>query len=199
MKNRFYVIFYLISAFLIAGLIGGITYAWFINAKKTESVDVSTNGIVLSYTINDEDDVNTLEYTLDNISFFDVDSEHEGKYFTTMAVVIQLNLENHSKKDVDITVSTGNNSANSPYVEAVVTNEEIDSSTYNKSVLDYLSDNSLTNSYTIKNVVSQETAVVDASVVYLYVYGVQPDDDATNDFLSETYNLTINIKADLSK
>ncbi len=61
--------------------------------------------------------------------------------------------------------------------------------TYKRStVTEYLSAKSITDSYTISDLayVDDVDNNVDTAVVYVYVYGVQPDDSATNSFLANT-------------
>ena len=63
-------------------------------------------------------------------------------------------------------------------------------STYKESTVEaYLEAKSVTDSYTISNLAYLDDGddnTSEISVVYVYVYGVQPTDSATNEFLGST-------------
>lgn len=83
-----------------------VSYAWYVNVMKTGSIDASTKNVAISYEITNGNSTseNVLSYTIDNLAFFDVDSEDETKYFNTMALAIELKLTNKSSSDMTYTV-----------------------------------------------------------------------------------------------
>ena len=194
-----------IASFLLAIIIGSTLYAWYVKTSHTESVDVTTNGIVLSYQIDDSEEINVQTYNISNLAFFDIDSEYEGKYFSTMAHMIEVKITNKSKKKVDITLSYVDISSDeNPYVACIITNNTtvLNSSAFDGSVEDYISTNNLEDNYKYLNVEKNTT-----KTYYVYIYGVQPDDDASNDFLysnqaqniGQTYQFELQIEAVISE
>ena len=61
-----------VLSLIVVGTI--ITFAWYINTKKTSPVEISTNGISISYAINSDTVVNQETFDVENISFFDIES-----------------------------------------------------------------------------------------------------------------------------
>ena len=155
----------------------------------------------------------------------------ELKYFTTMAVLLTLNVENRSKTNVDITVKQGAkftytkativvNSdvlegqyyeydsstkeyslttdtkfasdkdyyVRDPYVATAISAEELDSTSEEGSVSDFLGTD-LKTSNTVTNIqgLNEETNKGGVATFYVYIYGIQPYDLATNEFLG-TYD-----------
>lgn len=96
-------IFNLVATFVVLILVGtALTFAWYTNTNKSSSMDYVSNGLVLSYKI--EDETNVEEYNIKDVVFFDVDSTKEGKYFTRSAVKLTLDISNYSLTPVDLTV-----------------------------------------------------------------------------------------------
>ena len=77
-----------------------IIFAWYTNTKKTQSLDYVSNGLVLSYKI--ENETNVENYDIKDVVFFDVDSEKEGKYFTLSAVKLTLDITNYSLTPISV-------------------------------------------------------------------------------------------------
>lgn len=166
------------------------TYAWYTNIHQTQTIDASTEGIVFSYTINSGSD-NSVSYQLSNVSFFDIDNEEEGKYFSSMACMISVGVTNRGSTPIQLTIQQTNiASSNSAYVTCVISSTEIDSSSTTKSVEGFIEEQSLGTEVTIEGVSVAQTANV-----YVYIYGVQTDDSANNDFLAEKYPFSLSIQA----
>lgn len=165
-------------------------YAWYINQERIEVLNPSTNGIVFSYKIDDTSITNET-FDVKDVAFFDVDSSYEGKYFTDMAVIIAFDVTNKSSRAINIEFSyTLPESEENPYIACIFSNSNtIDSKDATGSVEEYLEDNGLTNEATIENVEKNQTIKI-----YAYIYGIQPNDAANNDFLDDTYSITINIE-----
>lgn len=103
MKKK--VLINIIAAVLSLIVVGTIiTFAWYINTKKTSPVEISTNGISISYAINSDTAVNQETFDVENISFFDIESESEAYYLPSMAVCLKLTITNYSTTAVDITL-----------------------------------------------------------------------------------------------
>ena len=79
-----------------------IIFAWYTNTKKTDSLDYVSNGLVISYKIEDKENVE--EYDVENVVFFDVDSDKEGKYFSLSAVKLTLEISNYSSTAVNVSL-----------------------------------------------------------------------------------------------
>ncbi len=93
----------LIAAIVVAVVAGtAAIFAWYTNTKKSESLDYVSNGLVISYALEGEDNVE--EYDVENIVFFDIDSSNEGKYFSMSAVKLTLEISNYSSTAVDVSL-----------------------------------------------------------------------------------------------
>ena len=240
MKRRSLIL--LISSLVLLILTSIGVFAWYINLNKTqtEEVEFDSNGLAITYTIDDgADNPKTLE--VKPLVFSDIDREGEGYYFSATAIQYKFTFTNKSTANVDITISqymtgittTGphvkcaiSNTDLSPYIEAKVTtganvtantyyvisnnnyvlttdttfksgtkyytknaNSSLNSTYKESTVEDYLEAKSVTDSYTISNLAYLDDGddnTSETSVVYVYVYGVQPTDSATNEFLGST-------------
>ena len=101
MKRK--LIFNLVATFVVLIVVGtALTFAWYTNTNKSSSMDYVSNGLVLSYKI--ENETNVEEYDIKDVVFFDVDSNKEGKYFTTAAVKLTLEISNYSLTPVNVTL-----------------------------------------------------------------------------------------------
>lgn len=171
-------------------VISTIVYAWYTNTDRVnQEIDGSTDDIVLDYNINDEK-TTTTSYTINNLTFFDIDNENELKYLSSMAVCLKLNITNYSKSDVDVTVSfdsieqekkDGDTVISNAYVEGIVSTkeEEFLVTTDKTTINDYI-----VSSGKISNLEKSKS-----TTIYIYLFGVQTIDSATNeDFLYKIEN-----------
>lgn len=92
-----------VLTFLIAG--GVITLAWYINTRKTEPVEIVTNGTTISYRINSSTEQNLESYDVENISFFDINATNEAYYLPSMAVNLKFSIANYSTTAVNVKLS----------------------------------------------------------------------------------------------
>lgn len=182
------------SVFSLAIIALSVTFGWFLNVNKTDAIDTTTKGIVFSYVITDgkteKKDVSV--YDVKNVAFFDIDSEYEGVYFKDMACCITLVYENVCDDDIEITLNfePSNTEENSPYLDAVFSIEDLEMKESYKSVQNLLDDNAH------GEIVVDEIAKSEKKTVYMYVFGVQPNDDANNDFFtSDIYGFKLTAKA----
>ena len=93
-------------AAIVVGIIAGtaIIFAWYTNTKKIAPVEIDTNGISISYTINSDSTMNVDNYDIENISFFDVNSPNEAFYLPSMAINLKFSFVNYSTSDVNVTL-----------------------------------------------------------------------------------------------
>ncbi len=256
MKSKKFIIVNAILSLVLLVVIGGSMYAWYIRQAQSESVDITTKGIEFDYILNDDDTTeNTKTYNIEDVVFFDIDNVNEGKYFSDMAILVKVTVQNCCERDLDITISQGTEaSADSPYIacavvapenpytysltsdtkfqsgkkyytvaagvysEATVTaGADVTASTYYErteyaldstsaegSVTSFLTASSITSSATVDDVAAcvmddENNITTEGGIAtfYVYVYGVQPDDDATNEFLGrdERYSFSLVITA----
>lgn len=242
MKRRSIIL--LISSLVLFLATGIGIFAWYINLNRTqtEEVEFDSNGLAITYTIDDSQTENQTTLEVKPLVFSDIDRDGEGYYFSATAIQYKFTFTNKSTANVDITISqymTGITTTNphvkcaisnldlSPYLKATVTTgAAVAANTYyvisdnnyvltsdttfqsgityytknttNSSLIDtyktstvtgYLSAKSITDSYTISDLAyvdDGDANTVDTAVVYVYVYGVQPDDSANNTFLANT-------------
>lgn len=89
---------------LIATVIVFISYGWYVKRQQTANIDASTKNVAIEYTFDDDESKNVVNYTVSNLSFFDIDSTDENKieliYLSSMAVSLTLNLKNNSSNNV---------------------------------------------------------------------------------------------------
>lgn len=187
-----------ISAFVcLLALSIGITYAWYVSQNRVDVLDPSTNGIIYSYKIDGEDVIND-HFDVQNVAFFDVDSTIEGKYLTGMAVKVGFEISNVNSTAVKLIfeqeLEAGYESA--PHIACIFsTDDELDSASddieYDGTVVDYAAtiDSSIYENYEVSTVAAGEKITV-----YAYIFGVQPDDAANNEFLSNDNTYAFNIK-----
>lgn len=202
-KTKIFIFANVIASILLLIAISTVLYSWYVSINQTNNVDVTTNGVIVTYEIDtDSSTTDTNSYTISDLVFFDEDSDFEGKFFTRMAHLVRFDITNKSKKSVDIVLAnntdySSNIENETPYATCVIAAENTyDSSltTYEtSSVEDYIATVELTKTSTIENVAVNETATF-----YVYVYGVQPNDKATNDFLDQTYTFDLTITATIS-
>ena len=97
--------FRIITIILIALTLGGaITFAWYINTRKTNSIEVNSSGISISYRINSDSELNQETFDINNVSFFDVMQSNEAYYLPNMAITIKMNVTNYSTQPVNLSV-----------------------------------------------------------------------------------------------
>lgn len=81
-----------------------ITFGWYTTIKKTGHIDANTKNAGFYYKINSET-LETDEYYISNLVFFDIDSIYEGRHFSTMVYEIELSIENVTDTAMGYTVT----------------------------------------------------------------------------------------------
>lgn len=179
MKRKLITIIISLALFIV--LSGTLVYAWWSKSVTTKSISATTSGIVFTYKIN-EDDIIDDKYEISDLAFFqEKDGSIENdEYLLGMSCKISINIENICKADLDVVVSIipKKESGDTAYTTGFITQEEA------ASVPSTLTDS-----------VSVSINVESSTTVYLYMYGIQTDESANNDFLDKTYAMTLQIKA----
>ena len=188
----------LLSVLLILTAFVSISYGWYTNTMLIGKIDAETKNVSFSYKLNGSES-NIVKYKVDNLAFFDVDSEDELKYLSKMHTVIKIELENFSSDEVsyylkfeseksymydeDIPISIA-------YVAGFFTESEQLDFEEKDLIADFLNKDYLTSDiYTSTFNSSVNLEVNDGSnagarkTVYLHLIGVQEIDSATNEFL----------------
>lgn len=195
MKNKIIICISIFVCLLVLSV--GITYAWYISQKRLNVLDPSTNGIIYSYKIDDAEVLDD-KFNVENVAFFDIDSTIEGKYLTDMAIVVGFEITNVNstaiklifEQDLEEDVDTN------PHIACIFsTDGNLDSASgnieYDGSVEDFALtiDSKIYSSYEVSSIVAGEKIIV-----YAYIFGVQPDDASSNDFLNNDNTYVFNIK-----
>ena len=192
----------LLSVLLLLTVFVSISYGWYTNTMLIGKIDAETKNVSFSYKLNGSE-TNIVKYQVDNLAFFDVDSEDELKYFEKMHTVIKIELENFSSDEVSYYLKFESkknymyDEADVPISIAYITgffteSEELifDGKT---SISDFLNDDYLTaDTYTSTFNSNVNLEVNDGSnsgakkTIYLHLIGVQEIDKANNDFLYDS-------------
>lgn len=184
MKRKLTIIILSISLFIVLG--GTFVYAWWSKTTNTKSISATTTGIVFSYKIN-EDDIIDEKYSVSDLAFFGQNEDKSidmDNYLLSMACRISINITDICKSDLDVEVSiTPTKEENeTAYVTGFITTQEVSTI---PTTLDE----------TINFSITQNETLDSTSTVYLYMYGIQTDANATNDFLDKSYTMTLKIVA----
>lgn len=179
------------ASFLIAVVVLSIScYAWFTKRTEVIGIDAGTKGLMFEYEIGESQE---LKFTVDNLAFFDFDTSIEGfgiearefPYFESMACKVSFTLTNTGTYDFTYRLQNQNSSSSIPYVEflSFPVGEEI-SQYQNYTELYEASITSKTNNL----LEAGKSQTMD-----FYIFGVVPNVPSNNDFLQETYILSMEI------
>lgn len=173
------------------------TYGWIIYENKTKPININTNGLKFVYNIDDELKVDDITFSINDLTFFDIDEVGETKYFVDMARMIKLEIVNTGDVDLSYTVEIVNGLYTNltPGVLAIFSDTLLTEASFNNnlSIIDQIENFEQTNS---GEIIKYQDDTASSSTVYVYIIGVQLDKAATNDFLDETYNFSLRISAD---
>lgn len=175
------------------------TYAWIIPDKDVNGFDAYTDGVTFDFKISES--TNTTEvFRVSNIVFFDADATDNKNEVDALAacfVEVELVISNTCMNKIEVKLSQINLDKSKPYVACFFSNtklESFDSQTYKsvQAVIDKYQEGSITID------ASSENQIITGKI-YMYVIGVQPDDNANNDFLNAndgTYTFTVKMSAE---
>lgn len=114
---------------MLAAVVLVITYGWYIKRQQTADINATTKNVAIEYTFDDDSTKNVVNYTVENIAFFDVDSTDENKielkYLPVMAVKLDINLRNKSSNDVSYKITF---EASKEYVTETIEGEKVNKS-----------------------------------------------------------------------
>ena len=215
---------YILTPILLLGVTITIIVAWYTNTHKIGNIEGETSDIVISYTLNGQSG-NVTDYSVSNLTFFDIDNSNETNYFLDMVTIVELDIENVTNNDLSLTIGysytpkyqysiTSNNKTSNifnttlpsgmtaiseAYCYGFITEKKLTSKNESN---DGDIDNTLTIRENIKNYSSNISNVTikgnTTYTYYLYLFGVQAVDLSNNDFLKEKYNFTLKIQSFVS-
>lgn len=186
-KRMFFII---ISCLLIIMASTSIVFAWIITQKNTNEIDANTSGIKFVYSVDGEKKLTSSEYLINNLSFFDIDSTYEIDDFLSMACLVTINVKNTGDIDLNYSVSQTSGAVDADNTAGVLC---IFSDTLITDVSSYSTINDLISDPNIASGSLEKYSGSNNVDVYVYIIGVQTNDNATNDFLSSAYTFTITI------
>ena len=113
MKNKSRIISNILSIFAPALFVVAVAitviFGWYINTQQVANIDATTKNVAVEYTFDGGSEKNVLNYTVDNLAFFDADSTDDDlielKYLPTMAIKLTLKLKNNSTNNINYTVT----------------------------------------------------------------------------------------------
>ena len=192
----------LLTVLLLVTAFVSVSYAWYTNTMLIGKIDAETKNVSFSYKLNGSKS-NIIKYQVDNLAFFDVDSEGELKYLEDMHTVIKIELENFSSDEISYYLKfeseksymydEANEVISIAYIVGFFTESEELDLNGKTSIEDFLNDDYLSvDTYTSTFESEVNLEVNDGSntgakkTLYLHLIGVQEIDKATNDFLYDS-------------
>lgn len=182
---------------IIAFVIVPISLGWYTNVKKVGHIDANTKNASFNYKINNQT-LETDEYHISNLVFFDIDSIYEGKHFDTMVYRIALDVQNITDNEMEYSVIFEGDRLYTQdktisYVGCVVSPDEIEKHGYSltedeeaKEGKTYYSYNSTTEEYEAVSI-SAGTTINPDDDYYEYSYYIQDSYEATTDDVVKLY------------
>lgn len=179
------------ASFLIAVVVLSIScYAWFTKRTEVIGIDAGTKGLMFEYEIGESQE---LEFKVDNLAFFDFDTDidnfgieaREFPYFESMVCKVSFTLKNTGTYDFTYALRNQNRLSSTPYVEFLSFPSGEDISKYQDYTALYeASITSKTNNF----IQTGKSQTMD-----FYIFGAVPNVPSNNDFLQETYILSMQI------
>lgn len=94
---------------LITVVVISIVFGWYTNRQQVANIDATTKNVAVEYTFDNDIEKNVLNYTVNNLAFFDIDSTDTNKielrYLPVMAVKLSITLKNNSSNDINYTIT----------------------------------------------------------------------------------------------
>jgi len=106
-RQLIYRILIILMPLLIALVAIPMIYGWYVRTIRTGKIDGSTKNVSIKYFLDNgrTSATNSLTYTIDNLTFFDIDNTAETSYFDRMMCDLELKLTNTSASDMTYTVT----------------------------------------------------------------------------------------------
>lgn len=195
MHQKKKIIFYIINISLIVVVLSTTFYAWFTKTKVYE-VPIDANSAGIEYSIDATTDGEDAYFSIKNLAFFDINKTNELDYFLPMAYKFIVTLKNTGEVDFVYSIQNGQIQSSGPYVTCIITDTAL-----NDATISNLTDVNGDEVITIADILAQSQEVTgtlgkDSTAVsyFCYVIGVQPDENSTNEFLSEKYSFMLRFK-----
>lgn len=161
-------------------------FAWYTNSKKIPSIDANSDGIKFVYKVNQETEINPKEYNVNNIAFYDVESTYELDDFLASVTKIEISLVNTGDLDFNYSISQTVLDKTKPYIACLFSKGDLIVKKEDTKIEDlFLSNGSITGNI--------EGRLNTSESIFVYIFGIQPDKKASNDFLSQKYRFEIAI------
>jgi len=94
---------------LITVVVISIVFGWYTNRQQVANIDATTKNVAVEYTFDNDTEKNVLNYTVNNLAFFDIDSTDTNKielrYLPVMAVKLTLKLKNNSSNNINYKIT----------------------------------------------------------------------------------------------
>ena len=96
---------------LITVVVISIVFGWYTNRQQVANIDATTKNVAVEYTFDNDTEKNVLNYTVNNLAFFDIDSNDEDnnkielRYLPVMAVKLSITLKNNSSNNINYKVT----------------------------------------------------------------------------------------------
>ena len=96
---------------LITVVVISIVFGWYTNRQQVANIDATTKNVAVEYTFDNDTEKNVLNYTVNNLAFFDIDSNDEDnnkielRYLPVMAVKLTLKLKNNSSNNINYKIT----------------------------------------------------------------------------------------------
>ncbi len=125
-------VLYIVTPLLMVFTVVFLIYAWYTNTLQTGELDVTTKNFTIEYTFDENTEKNVLEYTVNDIAFFDYDAVEEIGFLEDEARPLDIHLKNTSESDMNYTVTF-----KATKTILTGTNDSIQSVAYVGAVLDF--------------------------------------------------------------
>ncbi len=210
MKKRIFAIIFMIFAVVFSIASMSVTSAWYVNVTNIGRIDAETKDLTFAYRFNGNEE-NELEYNVKNLTFFDITSSREIKYFLKMCTVVTLEISNNSNENVNYWINYYSNKTvlkenddivSISYAASFILPNRLESVDEYNSINNLISaSNSSSSSYSI--LFEDQCLANDVKTLYLYLFGVQEIASANNSFLIDStgkaieygFNITIHSEA----
>ena len=85
---------------LVTAVVLIISYGWYVRKQQIATIDANAKNLAIDYTFDSDSESNKLRYEINNLVFFDNNSEFEYQYLADMAVNMSVHITNKSSNPV---------------------------------------------------------------------------------------------------
>ncbi len=180
---------------LVTAVVIIISYGWYVRKQQIATIDANAKSLAVDYTFDgNEATKDVLTYQVENLVFFDNDSEFEYGYLDDMKITLSLKLHNKSENPVTYTITftaikstvtdqTSGDTTSIAYVDCIFTEIPEATSTIktiNSARVSSPSDTT-TNIITYTDSSTERTAIYDSGTATIAKNDDNSDNDTTND------------------